>query len=67
VTQGLNGAAVATRRAVIVQDVSKDPRYLTTIGGTCGEMIQPVINRFGKVVGTIDVETDVTDAFGTHD
>jgi L-methionine (R)-S-oxide reductase len=67
VTQGLNGAAVATKRAVIVQDVSKDPRYLTTIGGTRGEMIQPVIDHLGKVVGTIDVESDVKDAFGAHD
>jgi L-methionine (R)-S-oxide reductase len=66
-TQGLNGAAVATKRAVLVQDVSKDPRYLTTIGGTRGEMIQPVIDHFGKVVGTIDVESDVTDAFGIQD
>ena len=29
VTQGLSGAAVATGRAVVVNDVTADPRYLT--------------------------------------
>jgi putative methionine-R-sulfoxide reductase with GAF domain len=30
-SQGLNGAAVASRKAVVVQDVSKDRRYLPTL------------------------------------
>jgi L-methionine (R)-S-oxide reductase len=67
VTQGLNGAAVATKRPVIAQDVTKDARYLTTIGGTRGEMIQPVLTRDGVVVGTIDVESDRIDAFTSRD
>src|SRR5438067_2532497 len=33
-TQGLNGAAVAEGRPVIINDVRKDPRYLTTFGAT---------------------------------
>jgi L-methionine (R)-S-oxide reductase len=36
IAQGLNGASVASRKPVIVQDVISDPRYLTTIGGTRG-------------------------------
>ena len=28
-TQGLSGAAVATRRAVVVNDMTADPRYMT--------------------------------------
>ena len=67
ITQGLNGACVASRRAVIVQDVAADPRYLTTIGGTRGEMIQPVIDPSGVVVGTIDVESDRVNAFSSRD
>jgi L-methionine (R)-S-oxide reductase len=66
-SKGLNGAAVASRRAVIVQDVAADPRYLTTIGGTCGEMIQPIIGSSGAVVGTIDVEADRVNAFTAQD
>jgi L-methionine (R)-S-oxide reductase len=67
VTKGLNGAAVSKKRPVIVQDVSSDPRYLTTIGGTRGEMIYPVIASSGEVVGTIDVESDRINAFSTRD
>lgn len=65
-SQGLNGAAVAAKRAVIVQDVASDPRYLTTIEGTRGEMIYPVL-RSGTVVGTLDVESEQLNAFSDED
>ena len=68
VTQGLNGAAVASRSTVIVNDVANDPRYLTTFGNTQAEIIVPVIQPdTGKVVGTIDVESAHKDAFGNED
>jgi L-methionine (R)-S-oxide reductase len=66
-TKGLNGAAVASKRAVVVQDVTTDPRYLTTIGGTRGEMIQPIVAESGEVIGTIDVESDRANAFTERD
>jgi putative methionine-R-sulfoxide reductase with GAF domain len=49
-----------------VQDVASDPRYLTTIGGTRGEMIQPVLDQSG-VAGTIDVESERVNAFSRRD
>jgi GAF domain-containing protein len=67
VTQGLNGAAVVARAPVIVQDVSQDPRYLTTLGSTRAEMIVPILGASGEVVGTIDVESDEVNAFGERD
>jgi GAF domain-containing protein len=67
VTKGLNGACVSSRKPVIVQDVSNDARYLTTIGGTQGEMIQPVVDKHGAVLGTIDVESDRVNAFTARD
>jgi putative methionine-R-sulfoxide reductase with GAF domain len=42
VTQGLSGAAVAARRAVVVNDVTADPRYLTAFASTLSEAIVPV-------------------------
>ena len=66
-SQGLNGAAVASGRPVVVQDVSKDGRYLQTLGDTRGEMILPVRDRTGAVLGTIDVESAAVDAFGDED
>jgi GAF domain-containing protein len=67
VAKGLNGACVSSRKPVIVQDVASDARYLTTIGGTRGEMIQPVLGKSGAVVGTIDVESDRVNAFSKRD
>lgn len=66
VEQGLNGAAVSTRTAVIANDVGRDPRYLTTLGGTRAEMVVPVLLQ-GKVVGTIDVESDEVNRFADID
>jgi putative methionine-R-sulfoxide reductase with GAF domain len=66
VTSGLNGAAVATREPVIVQDVRTDPRYLTAFASTRAEAIFPV-ELDGRIVGTIDVESDRVNAFGPGD
>ena len=68
VTQGLSGAAVASRETVVVGDVSKDPRYLTAFGSTRSEIIVPVVDSaWRKVVGTIDVESERVDAFSEED
>ena len=68
VTQGLNGAAVAAREPVVVPDVTKDPRYLTTFGSTRSEAIFPVQGSDdGSIVGTIDVASDLVDAFERED
>jgi putative methionine-R-sulfoxide reductase with GAF domain len=42
--QGLNGKAVRTSQTVNVGDVSKDPRYLTTLGTTRSEIIVPILS-----------------------
>jgi len=66
-SQGLNGAGVASRRSVVVQDVSKDGRYLPTLSDTRGELIMPVASSTGSIVGTIDVESAVVNAFSDAD
>jgi L-methionine (R)-S-oxide reductase len=68
VTQGLSVAAVATGRAVVVNDVTADPRYLTTFASTLSEAIMPVVDPdTGAVVGTLDVESAERDAFTDAD
>ena len=68
VDQGLNGAAVRSGRAVVAQDVSADPRYLTTFGSTGAEAIFPVVSpSTGAVIGTIDAESDRINAFTPDD
>ena len=68
IDQGLNGAAVRSAQPVIVQDVSADPRYLTTFGSTRAEAIFPVVSpSTGEVLGTIDAESDRNYAFTPDD
>jgi L-methionine (R)-S-oxide reductase len=68
VTQGLNGAAVASGEVVVVQDVTREPRYLTTLGSTRAELIMPVrAEPGGAVLGTIDVESDRVNPFSERD
>ena len=65
--RGLCGAAVATLAPVVVGDVRRDPRYLTTFGTTRSEIVVPVKSEVGEVIGLIDVESDRVDAFTTED
>ncbi len=68
VTQGLTGAAIREKKAVIVGDVRSDPRYLTAFGSTLSEMIVPVLApRGARVIGTVDVESERLNAFGASD
>lgn len=64
--QGLCGAAVASRAAVVAGDVGADPRYLTTHASTRSEIVVPVCAG-GAVVGLIDVESERRGAFGAED
>ena len=68
VGQGLSGAAVADRQAVVVGYVTTDPRYLTAFVSTLSEAVVPVLDpATGAVVGTVDVESAERDAFTAAD
>jgi L-methionine (R)-S-oxide reductase len=62
--QGLTSAAIQERKVINVGDVISDPRYLTAFGSTRSEIIVPILDvGRGKVVGTIDVESELANAF----
>jgi GAF domain-containing protein len=65
-TRGLTGAAIASRKSVVSNDVAGDPRYLTALESTGSELIVPVLAD-GRVVGTLDIEDERTEAFGDDD
>jgi GAF domain-containing protein len=68
VSQGLCGEAVRLGRAVVVDDVTKDARYLTTFGSTRSEIVVPILDpSTRKPVGTLDVESERIGAFGEAD
>jgi putative methionine-R-sulfoxide reductase with GAF domain len=68
VGKGLTGAAIEQKRAVVAGDVRSDPRYLTAFGSTVSEIIVPVLAPGeNRVIGTVDVESELTNAFSARD
>ncbi|HEV8685794.1 MAG TPA: GAF domain-containing protein [Gaiellaceae bacterium] len=66
VGQGICGAAAATGRTEIVDDVNADPRYLACFPSTRSEIVVPIAFQ-GQVVGEIDIDSDEPAAFGEAD
>jgi GAF domain-containing protein len=61
---GLTGVAIDSGDSVVVGDVTRDPRYLTTFGSTRSEIIIPIKDEVeGSVIGTIDVESEALNLF----
>ena len=66
--KGLNGRAVAQGNTVIVNDIDKDEDYLLTFTNTKSEIVVPIFDENSKrIVGTIDVEDETTNAFTSED
>ena len=63
--QGICGAAASSGKTVIVDDVSKDPRYLACSLETKSEIVVPIFVH-GKVVGELDIDSHFPAAF-THE
>lgn len=59
---GLCGAAASSGQSVVVQDVSKDPRYLAGSNLVKGELVVPIyVDR--RLSAVLDVESYFTGAF----
>jgi L-methionine (R)-S-oxide reductase len=64
--QGICGAAASSGQTVVVDDVSKDPRYLACSIETKSEIVVPIFVR-GKVVGELDIDSHFPAAFKDDD
>ena len=60
--QGICGAAASTGQTVVVDDVSKDPRYLACSLETKSEIVVPVFAH-DRVVGELDIDSHFPAAF----
>lgn len=60
--QGICGAAASSGQTVIVDDVSKDPRYLACSLETKSEIVVPVFAN-DRVVGELDIDSHFPAAF----
>ena len=56
VGSGIIGAAAKEQRPVVVDDVSKDSRYINVLPTTRSELAVPLISK-GRVIGVLDVES----------
>jgi L-methionine (R)-S-oxide reductase len=66
VGQGICGAAAASGRTEIVDDVNADSRYLACFASTRSEIVVPIAYQ-GRVVGEIDIDSDEPAAFTEDD
>jgi L-methionine (R)-S-oxide reductase len=64
--EGICGAAASTGKTVVVDDVTKDPRYLACSLETKSEIVAPIFVR-GKVVGELDIDSHFPAAFTLED
>jgi len=63
---GVCGAAAKTGRTELVDDVSKDKRYLSCFLSTRSEIVVP-IKKKNIVIGEIDIDSDAPAAFTIND
>jgi sigma-B regulation protein RsbU (phosphoserine phosphatase) len=60
--EGIVGAAAELRRAVLVPDVSLDPRYLMINTETKSELAVPMLHK-NRVIGVLDLESSQVNTF----
>jgi L-methionine (R)-S-oxide reductase len=64
--QGICGAAASSGKTIVVDDVSKDPRYLSCSLETKSEIVVPIfVNK--QVAGELDIDSHFPAAFGAED
>lgn len=64
--EGLVGYAALHREAVLVPDVSKDPRYIKVVDDVRSELAIPMLIQ-DRCVGVFDLESPELDAFSKRD
>jgi len=64
--KGICGAAASTGRTLVIDDVSKDSRYLACSLETRSEIVVPIVVK-GEVVGELDIDSHTPAAFKADD
>jgi L-methionine (R)-S-oxide reductase len=65
-TVGLCGLAATSKKTIVVQDVSKDPRYLAGSSMVKSEIVVPIFAN-KKLAAELDIESYFTDTFAPAD
>ncbi|UCH72510.1 MAG: GAF domain-containing protein [Thermoplasmatales archaeon] len=64
--KGICGSAAKTGKIERISNVKKDDRYLACFASTKSEMVVP-IKKNEKIIGEIDIDSDISDAFDEKD
>jgi L-methionine (R)-S-oxide reductase len=64
--KGVCGSAVRSGKTEVVTDVSTDSRYLSCFRSTRSEIVVPITKK-SRVIGEIDIDSDIPAAFDKTD
>lgn len=64
---GICGLAARENRSVVVRDVRDEPQYLACFQSTRAEIVVPIRDQQGRVIGEIDCDSDQIGAFHQTD
>ena len=66
-SRGVCGAAARTGQVQLVPDVEAFPGHIACSSSTRSEIVLPVVNGAGKLLGVFDIDSDQPDAFTAED
>ena len=65
--RGVCGAAARTGETQLVADVHAFPGHIACSSSTLSELVIPVRDSHGAIIGVLDIDSDQPDAFTRHD
>lgn len=66
-SRGVCGAAARTGQTQLVPDVDAFPGHIACASSTRSELVLPVWDRTGALIGVFDIDSNQPDAFGPED
>ena len=66
-SRGVCGAAARTGQVQLVPDVEAFPGHIACSSSTRSELVLPVFNAAGQLLGVFDIDSDQPDAFTAED
>lgn len=66
-SRGVCGAAARTGEVQLVEDVDAFPGHIACASSTRSEIVLPVRNRAGEMLGVLDIDSDQPAAFTAED
>ena len=66
-SRGVCGAAARTREVQLVPDVEAFPGHIACASSTRSEIVLPVLGKGGRLIGVLDIDSDLPDAFTEED